>query len=175
MNTGTLQFVVNLHRVRPAHILPSRLDSLFRRLGLAGDDAKSIEDEIWALWMHHPHQDAAQVLDRAACEIAAELFDIAETRLATLVRRCPDWPEVWHKRGTLYYLLNRDDESILDFHRTLELEPRHFGALCGVGEICLARGEWETALAAFKAALKLNPHLEDVKSTIARLEGHPPL
>jgi tetratricopeptide (TPR) repeat protein len=175
MQDGTLQLVVNLHRVRPVSSLPSRLDGLFRQLVLAGSDADSIEDEIWALWMHHPHQDAEEVLERAAREIAAELFDIAESRLEGLVRQCPEWPEAWHKRATLFYLLNRDEESIRDFHRTLELEPRHFGALCGVGEICLSRGEWDAALAAFEAALRLNPHLEDVRSMIARLEGHVPL
>jgi Tfp pilus assembly protein PilF len=175
MQGGTLQLVVNLHRMRPAPILPSRLDVLFRRLVLTDGEADSIEDEIWTLWMHHPHQAAAAVLDRATREIAAEHFDIAESRLETLVRRCPEWPEAWHKRATLFYLLDRDEESIRDFHRTLKLEPRHFAALCSLGEICLSRGEWDPALTVFEAALRLNPHLDDVRSTLARLEGRGPV
>lgn len=57
--------------------------------------------------MTHPNAAAASVLDRAATDIAARLYDIAETRLATLLRALPDFPEAWNKRATLYYLLER--------------------------------------------------------------------
>lgn len=170
----TLKLVANLDRRRPAAQLPARLDPLFRRLGLPHCDACSIEQEIWALWMHHPHHAAAEALDLAANDIAADRFDIAETRIDRLVRGCPDWPEAWHKRATLFYLLGRDEESTWDFHRTLELEPRHFGALGGLGEICVTCGDWDAALLVFEAALRLNPHLDEVRHTVDRLHGRGP-
>ena len=86
-----------------------------------------------------------------------------------LLRSCPDYAEAWNKRATLYYLQQRDEESVRDIHRTLELEPRHFGALCGLGEILVSEGEYEDALFVFLAALRLNPHLEGARSTVEQI------
>ena len=56
-----------------------------------------------------------------------------------------------------------------DIHRTLVLEPRHFGALCGLGEICLTRGDFEAALFVFHAALRVHPHLDSARVRWSRL------
>ncbi|MSQ60907.1 MAG: tetratricopeptide repeat protein [Betaproteobacteria bacterium] len=168
---GTLNLVTHLGARHPSPALPSRLDQLFAYLTSTALDAALVEDDIWALWMHYPHQRAAEVLDKAATDIAAHRFDIAETRLAMLLRACPNYAEAWNKRATLYYLLGRDEESVRDIHRVLELEPRHFGALAGLGEICLAAGDEAAARLAFQAALRLNPHLEAVRDEIDKLEA----
>jgi tetratricopeptide (TPR) repeat protein len=154
----------------PVGTLPARLGELFRAL-TTGDtpDAAAIEDMIWTLWMHHPHRRAAEALERATADIAAQRYDIAETRLALLLRSRPDFPEAWNKRATLYYILQRDDECLADIRRTLELEPRHFGALCGFAEICLGRGHPESALLAFRAALRLNPHLKSAAESCQKI------
>lgn len=169
MYVDTLRLVSSLGARRPAVALPSRLDQLFNSLAAPGCDADELEEQIWRLWMHHPHRRAALVLDRASSDIAAQRFDIAETRLEGLLRACPDFPEAWNKRATLYYLQARDEESVHDIHRTLELEPRHFGALCGLGEICLSAGDREAALFVFQAALRLNPHLCEVRNVVEQL------
>jgi tetratricopeptide (TPR) repeat protein len=153
----------------PAATLPGRLQDLFRALAYGSPDATAVEEMIWALWMYHPHRRAAEALQRATSDIAARRYDIAETRLALLLRSRPDFPEAWNKRATLYYILERDEECLADIHRTLELEPRHFGALCGFGEICLGRGEPAAALLAFRAALRLNPHLSAVAESCERI------
>ena len=121
--------------------------------------------------MTHPNAAAARVIDSAVTDIAARLYDIAETRLAALLRALPDFPEAWNKRATLYYLLERDDDFVRDVHRTLQLEPRHFGAICGFAEVCLGRGQRDAALFAFRAALRINPHLTDVQKTVADLDS----
>jgi len=169
MYMETLKLVAGLGERRPTPALPSRLDQLFAHLSAPDCQAGEVEDEIWRLWMHHPHRRAALVLDRASSDIAAQRFDIAETRLERLLRACPDFPEAWNKRATLYYLQARDVESVHDIHRTLELEPRHFGALCGLGEICLSAGDREAALFVFQAALRLNPHLSGVRLAVEEL------
>ncbi|MBF8296071.1 MAG: repeat-containing protein, partial [Bacteroidetes bacterium] len=157
----------------PSPVLPSRLDPLFQHLVATHipREATETEDRIWELWMTHPNAAATRVLDRAASDIAAQRFDIAETRLAALLRSRPDFPEAWNKRATLYYMLGRDDACIGDVRRTLQLEPRHFGAICGFAEICLARGEREAALFAFRMALRINPHLAQVATTVAALNS----
>ena len=170
MYAATLNLVTQLSKRQPSPTLPVRLDHLFAYLNSSALDAPLVEDEIWALWMHYPHHRAAEVLDKAATDIAHQRFDIAETRLAALLRSCPDYAEAWNKRATLYYLLGRDDESVHDIHRVLELEPRHFGALSGLGEICLAAGDEEAARLAFHAALRVNPHLEAVREEVDKIE-----
>ena len=172
MYTETLTLVAHLGDRRPVSMLPSRLDQLFRHLTLPDCQVDEVEDQIWQLWMHHPHRRAAQALDRAANEIAGQRFDLAETRLQRLLRACPDFPEAWNKRATLYYLQQRDAESVRDIHRTLELEPRHFGALCGLGEIFLTQGDAPAALFVFQAALRVNPHLDDARSKVQQLLAH---
>jgi tetratricopeptide (TPR) repeat protein len=176
MYAETLKLIATFAERQPSPLLPSRLDTLFRRLAATTlpIEANQTEDRIWELWMTHPNAAAARVLDRAATDIAARLYDIAETRLAVLLRALPDFPEAWNKRATLCYLLGRDDDFVRDVHRTLQLEPRHFGAICGFAEVCLGRGQRDAALFAFRAALRINPHLTDVQKTVADLDSGGP-
>jgi len=71
----------------------------------------------------------------------------------------------------LYYLQERDEESVRDIHRTLELEPRHFGALCGLGEIFRSSGDAESAVFVFRSALRVNPHLDVARTAVEELLG----
>jgi tetratricopeptide (TPR) repeat protein len=169
MYSETLKLVSTLSARRPATVLPARLDQLFQSLSAPACDARGLEDQIWQLWMHHPHRRAAQALERTAADIAAHWYDVAETRLSLLLRACPDFPEAWNKRATLYYLQERDDECVHDIQRTLELEPRHFGALCGLGEILRGSGEPEAALFVFQVALRINPHLSAAREAVMEL------
>ena len=152
---------------RPARRLPF-LDSLFQRLAACpGEEAGATEEQIWQVWMDHPNRAAAEVLELATRDIAARRYDIAETRLAKLLRRAPDFAEAWHKRATLYYLLARDEECLADIRRTLELEPRHFCAMLHFGEILFAGGDAEPARFAFRAALSLHPNLPRAREALS--------
>lgn len=169
----TLGLVAALPARRPAPTLPSRLDELFEKLWACPDPpaAERLEDAIWSAWMYHGHEDAEAALERAAAEMASGRFDLAETRLAILVRRRPDWAEAWNKQATLHYLRGEDDASVAAIHRTLELEPRHFGALAGLGEILRAQGEPAKARLAFAAALRLYPLHAGVRRSVRELAG----
>jgi len=145
------------------------LGELFARLARARaeDEAIAVEECIWVRWMSHPNAEAEAVLDRATSDIAAQRYDIAETRLTRLVRSRPDFAEAWHKLGALLCMLGRDEESLLGLHRSLELEPRHFAALGAVGEVLYAGNDREGAALAYHAALRLHPHMSAAR---ARLE-----
>jgi tetratricopeptide (TPR) repeat protein len=117
--------------------------------------------------MHHPHRGAAAALDAATRDIAAQRYDIAETRLCMLLRRAPLYAEAWHKRAALYYLLGRDAECLHDIARTLELEPRHFAAMLHFAEILLGAGAAAEARYACAAALSLHPHLERAREVLS--------
>jgi Flp pilus assembly protein TadD len=81
----------------------------------------------------------------------------------------PTWPEAWNKRATLAFIEKRDAECLADIARVLELEPRHFGAVSGFGQICLRRGHLNEARAAFQVALAINPHLQGLREIITDL------
>jgi Tfp pilus assembly protein PilF len=183
--TDTLKLILN-GPYRPAAVarlepsgqvrLHNRLDALFEALQAAAADspADELEDEIWAIWTSHQDSALEARMQRAISAIARRRFKEAEELLDELVADAPDWAEAWNKRATLYFLQHRDAESIADIRRTLELEPRHFGAVCGFGQICLRHGEIAAAAEVFAAALEINPHLESVRAVLAELEPERP-
>ena len=154
-----LKLIASYRTRRPARGSPL-LDELFRRLArCAPAQALATEDRIWDVWMHHPHRAAARELDLATGDIAARRYDIAETRLTRLLRRAPDFAEAWHKRAALYYLLGRDAECLHDIRRTLELEPRHFGAMLHFAEVLRSTRAAAEARFAVLVARSIHPHL----------------
>lgn len=170
MYASTLKLIVTSDRRWPSPRLPDRLNGLFRLLGDAAyQRTDRIEDEIWGLWMAYRDSAAAFDLERATRAIAALDFPVAERILARLVGVFPDFAEAWNKRATLFYMQQRDDESVANIHRTLQLEPRHYGAMCGFAQICLSRGDADSALFAFEAALRVNPHLDETRDIVRKL------
>jgi len=161
MYAETLKLIVRAHRRRPSHRLHRRLDGLLRRLADAASApwADATQDEIWALWMTYPDRRAVAELERATRAIVAGDFATAERILHRLVALHPGFAEAWHKRGTLYYMQSRDEESVRDLHHALALEPRHFGAMLAFAEVCIGAGRRDDALFALDVALQLNPHL----------------
>src|SRR5215470_14007143 len=171
MYSDTLKLIATSTRRRPSHRLHRRLDALLRCLAdvASAPWAEATQDEIWRLWMRYTDRNAAAELERATRAIVAGDFAIAERILVRLVALHPGFAEAWHKRGTLYYLQQRDEESIRDFRHTLALEPRHFGAMLAFTELCMASGRRDDALFALDVALRLNPHLADSRRTYEQL------
>jgi len=152
--------LIGTYRARRAIHGSPFLDELFRRLARClPADAEATEERIWDVWMHHPHRAAARVLDLATRDLAARRYDLAETRLTLLLRSVPDFAEAWHKRAVLYYLLGRDEECLHDLRRTLELEPRHFGAMLHFVEILRAASAADDVRFALRTARSIHPHL----------------
>jgi tetratricopeptide (TPR) repeat protein len=142
------------------------LDELFAALHGGDNTSKraEAEDLIWALWSSHEDVAARNSLNHAIGAISRGELDQAETLLDALVISWPQWAEAWNKRATLYFLREQFLESVKDIKRTLELEPRHFGALSGFGQICLHVGDEHSALIAFDFALRANPTLNGVRN-----------
>jgi len=96
-------------------------------------------------------------------------FRVALERFDRMVAQAPDFAEGWNKRATLHYLMGNYSASVRDIQRTLDLEPRHFGALSGLGLIYDALEQPAAALRSFEAAVAINPHLGSINARIEQL------
>ena len=147
------------------------LDFLFGALKAAPDEAsaKHVEARIWALWLQAPSDTAALLMMRAKAAMDAQQTDTALKLLDAVVKLRPDYVEAWNRRATLYYLKNDYAHSLQDIEQVLVREPRHFGALAGLGMIMQDIGDDKRALDAFRKALAVNPHLEKVPELVKTL------
>ncbi len=161
VTAATLTFSLALHAGQD----DPRLEGLFIALKAAENRqaAQSIEFEIWQIWT----VSGTPAVDRDMAEgIHAMNSGMGQTALAAfsrVVAALPDFAEGWNRRATLNYLLGRYQESIHDIEKTLELEPRHFGAWSGLGLVNLKLGHEHDALDAFEAALAIHPNLAGAK------------
>ena len=158
---------------RPA---PSRLDDLFQLLR-TGDpnERESVEDRIWNEWCAHAEEEAVSIMQAATAALEEQKGPDASRLMNQMIDRWPDWPEAWNKRATLRFAADQHAGSLADIARTLTLEPRHFGALGGFGQICLHAGDYESALIAFEAALRINPNLTSLREAVKAIRDTAPI
>jgi tetratricopeptide (TPR) repeat protein len=147
------------------------LDFLFGALKAAPDEvsAKHVEAKIWAIWLQTPSDTIALLMTRAKAAMDAQNSEIALKLLDAVVKLRPDYIEGWNRRATVYYLKNDYAHSLQDIEQVLAREPRHFGALAGLGMIMQDLGDDKRALDAFRKALAVNPHLEKVPELVKAL------
>ena len=136
-----------------------QLDPLFHALKLAksGDEAELIEGQIWDLWSISGDEEIDCLMAVGVEAMLAKDGDTALAAFEEIIKRAPGFAEGWNKRATIFYLAGEHHRSKADAKKTLELEPRHFGALSGLGLIHLAHGEEEMALEAFEKAILIHP------------------
>lgn len=147
------------------------LDFLFGALKAAPDEAsaKHVEARIWAMWQQTPSDTTALLMARVKAATEAQQIDVAIKLLDAVIRLRPDYVEGWNRRATLYYLKNDYAHSLQDIEQVLAREPRHFGALSGLGMIMQDVGDDKRALEAFRRALAINPHLDKVPELVKTL------
>ncbi|WP_441300087.1 tetratricopeptide repeat protein [Bradyrhizobium sp.] len=147
------------------------LDFLFGALKAAPDDAsaRAVEARIWALWLQTPSDTAALLMTRAKAAMDTRQMDVAIKLLDATIKLRPDYVEAWNRRATVFYLKNDYGRSLSDIQQVLAREPRHFGALAGLGMIMQELGDDKHALEAFRKALAVNPHLEKVPDLVKTL------
>jgi len=148
----------------------ARLDKLFTRLAQPENAAwERVQGEIWAMWSHSGSASMDLLLARATKAMDGKDLDLALRYLNDLVRLAPDFAEGWNKRATVYFLRQDYGRSIADIQRTLALEPRHFGAISGLGIILERLGDKKGAMRAFRRGLEINPHLPGAREAVERL------
>ena len=145
-----------------------RLDALLRdEDALVRDYA---EQGLWALWSRSGDAAIDALMARGVEQIDAQDYKAAIATFSEMVRRKPAFAEGWNKRATVYYLAGEDRKSITDCAEVLKRNPRHFGALSGLGLIYARLERYDEALAWFRKALDVNPNMLGVAMNIRSIE-----
>ncbi|HWK95408.1 MAG TPA: tetratricopeptide repeat protein [Pseudolabrys sp.] len=148
------------------------LNFLFGALKVAPDDtsAKAIEQRIWAQWMVSTSDTTNLLMTRVRTAIEAKDMDLAIKLLDGIVKIRPDYVEGWNRRATLYYMKKDYGRSLADIREVLRREPRHFGALAGLGLILQDLGDDKRALDAYRRAIDVYPRLQRIPDVVKKLQ-----
>ena len=153
------------------------IDFLFEALKAAPDDesAKGVENRIWALWLASGSDTADLLMTRVKLAMDGKDFELAIRLLNTIIEIRPGFTEAWNRRATLFFLKKDYSNALADIRNVLMREPRHFGALAGLGTIMEEFGDDKQALEAFRKAQAIHPRLkgvaDQVKSLTEKVEG----
>ncbi|NNE64766.1 MAG: tetratricopeptide repeat protein [Gammaproteobacteria bacterium] len=156
---------------QPALSSSGKLDALFEQLKQAGDQAtaRQIENEIWQTWFESGDKEIDALMRAAMRERSSYNFEAAVEVLNRVIDQMPEYAEAWNQRATVYFHQSKFEESLQDIATTLELEPRHFGAMAGRAVIRLQQNKPALAMQNVIEASKLHPYLRE-KSLFPGLE-----
>jgi tetratricopeptide (TPR) repeat protein len=153
------------------------LDFLFEALKVApdADAAKLVEGRIWALWLASGSDTTDLLMTRVKTALDEKDSKLAIELLDAVIEMRPDYVEAWNRRATIHFSNKDYGKSLADIRQVLAREPRHFGALTGLGVIMQELDQDKLALEAFRRALAVNPHLQKVpdfvKTLTEKVEG----
>lgn len=148
------------------------LDRLFAQLRSNSDPdgAKGVAEAIQRVWLRSGSDTADLLMQRIGAAMTAHNIPVAETMLDALIRLQPDWAEAWNKRATIRYMREDIEGAMNDIEETLRREPRHFGALGGLGAILQKSGFEKRALEAYRRALEIYPEQPELKKAVEKLK-----
>jgi tetratricopeptide (TPR) repeat protein len=149
----------------------AKLDELFTTLKKERDpeEAQRVSQQIWVQWTVSGSASVDLMMLWAKEAMDAKKFDVALDFLDQVVTIAPDYPEGWNRRATLHFMREDYAKSMADIEKTLQLEPRHFGALSGMGMIFKTLENKEMALKAFERLLDVYPMSRNAQQEVTAL------
>lgn len=136
-----------------------RLIELFDKLFLSTNnmEASKLLFNIWDIWSIADNHETQIIFDEANQFMDVGELDNAIELFTKVVKQSPEFAEGWNKRATVYFLKGELNKSISDIEKTLNLEPRHFGALDGLAEIYLMQDDLVGAAVIYRRILEIIP------------------
>ncbi len=128
------------------------------------------EQGLWLLWSRSGDADIDQRMAQGTEAMQAGRFGDAVAIFSAVIEKKPQFAEGWNRRATVHYLAGDYEKSIADCHEVLKRNPRHFGALSGMGQIHFQLEQWEKALEWYRRALEVNPNMLSVEMNIRLIE-----
>lgn len=128
------------------------------------------EQGLWLLWSRSGERAVDEAMARGVAAMEAGRYADAIEIFSEVIKEKPAFTEAWNKRATTYFLAGDYERSIADCQEVLKRNPRHFGALSGLGQIYAQMERYREALGWFRRALEVNPNLAGVEMRIKELE-----
>ena len=154
-----------------------RLNNLFKKLNET-ENQEEISDlikNIWDIWYEVDDPKVIEYFEKGIQAMRIRNYPLAVRFFNNLIEKDPNFAEAWNKRATVYFMMGDFDKSMQDIIKTLELEPRHFGALDGMGLIFIHQGQYQQAIDVYDKMLEIFPFSiktmekkESIKSLISQ-------
>ena len=149
--------------------------------GCLGEIAKQLKDPdpvtnemaehaMWAIWFRSGTPEANHQLARGALAMNRRDIEHAIRHFNRAIEICPEFAEAYNQKALAEFLLERFEDAIHDGRVAVKLMPIHFGAWAGLGHCHAHLGQLEDAFDAYERALSINPHLQEVRATVAELQ-----
>jgi tetratricopeptide (TPR) repeat protein len=144
------------------------LEQLFILLQDSNDpvEASVITQKIWENWYQTDDPTVEKLLEMGELSMRQGKLNDAVKFFSKIIELEPDFSEGWNRRATVYYMMGEYKLSTIDISQTLNLEPRHFGALSGQAMIYTMLNNRDQALKYYERALEVNPHLPGAKRSV---------
>ena len=136
-----------------------RLNNLFKKLNETEnqDEIRNLISDIWNIWYEVDDPKVIEYFEKGIQAMNLRNYPLAIRFFNNLIEEDPNFAEGWNKRATVHFMLGNFDESMKDIIKTLELEPRHFGALDGMGLIFIHQGQFQEAIEVYDKMLEIFP------------------
>ena len=138
----------------------ARLEDLFDILSTTESDVQinKVTSNIWDIWYETNDPSIEADFYRGLESMRTGDLMMAVVFFTRVIDKNPNFAEGWNKRATVYYMLGKFDASMMDIHETLKLEPRHFGAMDGMGLIFIHLEQFDKAIDIYDQMLKIFPN-----------------
>jgi len=149
-----------------------RLDELFLTLQNSDNESVLVETEstIWEIWYDSGMEEIDMMMALASEAVEAGQLAKAEAIYTRVIEQLPEFSEGWNRRATVRFYRKNYDDSLADIEQTLKLEPRHFGAIWGLGMILGSKQDFSRAILAFERLLEIKPNARDARPRIELLK-----
>ena len=136
-----------------------RLNNLFKKLNETEnqDEIRDLISDIWNIWYEVDDPKVIEYFEKGIQAMKIRNYPLAVRFFNNLIEEDPNFAEAWNKRATVYFMMGDFDKSMQDIIKTLELEPRHFGALDGMGLIFIHQGQYQQAIDVYDKMLEIFP------------------
>lgn len=147
------------------------LDDLYAHLATAPDEAasKPYADAIERLWLASGSDTVSVLMERALQASKHDRNDLALQLLSAVVELSPDYAEGWNRRAYIFYTEGDYERALGDLRRVLALDPNHYKALDGLGQIMRQLDRKRQALQTYEKLQQVNPNWPNVNNVVDEL------
>ncbi len=134
------------------------------------EEAMALEAKVWEAWMASGDAKIDGMVAQSVALMRMQMYDESLAILDGVVAKAPDYAEGWNRRATLLYMMQEYGRSLADIQKVLTLEPRHFGAISGLGLISMVKGDKSAARDAYRKVLEIDPLNPSAKASVEQLD-----